>query len=515
MIKNIFSVSALTLVSRIVGFVRDLMLANVLGAGIISDAFNVAFRIPNHFRAIFAEGAFNAAFVPAFAKVAAQRGQDAALVFADRIFAYLLLAQLVLLGLALLFMPFVVNLLAPGFGGSGQRFQLAVELTRITFPYLAFVSLVVLIGGVLNAVGRFAAAAATAILLNMAMILTLLAAGYFPTAGHAAAWGVLISGLLQFLLVAGDALRANVMLEFRLPKITPEVKQFWRTFVPAAAGSSGSQIAVFADTIIASYLVAGSITWLYFADRMNQLPIGVIAVAVGTVLLSEMSRRIAAGDEAGARYAQLRAIELTLVFTLPAVAAFMILPDTLMKSLFMHGAFTAHDARQAAAALAAYAFGLTALVLLRSFTVTFNARGDTKTPVIAMFAAIIVNVGLKFALVGPLGHVGLAMATGVGAWINIGLLGWFAHRRGLMGLDERANRVLPRLALAFGALVVVLFAASYGLGRVITGETANAERLKLIILMALGGLTYGGALIALFGREFLPELKRLRRGVQG
>ncbi|QCI63133.1 murein biosynthesis integral membrane protein MurJ [Phreatobacter stygius] len=512
MIRSIFSVSALTLVSRVIGFVRDLMLANFLGASAISDAFNVAFRIPNHFRSIFAEGAFNAAFVPAFAKVAAQRGQDAALVFADRIFAYLMLAQLVLLGAALVFMPAVVSLLAPGFVGDPARFGLAVELTRITFPYLAFISLVVLLGGVLNAVGRFAAPAATAILLNLAMIGTLLLSGYFPTAGHAVAWGVLISGVLQFLLVAADALRANVMLEFRLPKVTPEVKQFWTTFVPAAAGSAGSQIAVFADTIIASFLVEGAITWLYFADRMNQLPIGVIAVAVGTVLLSEMSRRIAAGDEAGARHAQLRAIELTLVFTLPAVAAFMILPETLMGALFVHGKFTAADALQSARALSAYAFGLAAFVLIRAFTVTFHSRGDTRTPVIAMVVAILINIGLKLVLMQPLGHVGLALATGVGAWINLILLGWFARRQGLIGLDDRAKRVLPRLFIAFATLSAVLLGGSYGLKSLI-GTGGGADRIALVVLMALGALAYGGALIVLFGREFIPELKRLRRGV--
>ncbi|MBN8942045.1 MAG: murein biosynthesis integral membrane protein MurJ [Rhizobiales bacterium] len=512
MIKSIFSVSALTLISRIIGFVRDVMLASVLGAGALSDAFNVAFRIPNHFRTIFAEGAFNAAFVPAFAKVAAKRGHDAALVFADRIFAYLMIVQMLLLGGALIFMPAVVSLLAPGFVGDDARYGLAVELTRITFPYLAFISLVVLVGGVLNSVGRFAAPAATAILLNLAMIVALLLSGYFPTAGHAVAWGVLVSGVLQFVLVAADALRANVMLEFRLPRVTPEVKQFWSTFLPAAAGSAGSQIAVFADTIIASFLVDGAITWLYFADRMNQLPVGVIAVAVGTVLLSEMSRRIAAGDEAGARHAQMRAIELTLVFTLPAVAAFMILPDTLMGALFVHGKFTAADALQSARALSAYAFGLAAFVLIRTFTVTFHSRGDTRTPVIAMVIAVLLNIGLKLVLMRPLGHVGLALATGAGAWMNLMLLGWFARRQGLMALDARAKRVLPRLLLAFVVLCATLVLGRFGL-KALVGTGVSADRIALIVLMALGAVAYGGALIALFGREFIPELKRLRRGV--
>ncbi|MEI8144399.1 MAG: murein biosynthesis integral membrane protein MurJ [Alphaproteobacteria bacterium] len=512
MYKSIFSVSALTLISRVAGFVRDLMLANVLGAGAVADAFFVAFRIPNHFRAIFAEGAFNAAFVPAFAKVAAATGRDAALVFADRIFAYLFIAQLVILMLAMVFMPAVVSLLAPGLVGDAGRFGLAVELTRISFPYLAFISLVVLISGVLNAVGRFAAAAGTAIIMNLAVIAFLLAAGYFPSAAHAGAWGLLAAGVLQFLMVAIDAIRANVMVEFRRPKVTEEVKRFWKAFVPATAGSAGSQIAVFADTIIASFLTAGAISWLYYADRINQLPIGVIAIAVGTVLLSEMSRRIAAGDDAGARHAQLRAIELTLLFSLPCVAAFVLVPDVIMRALFMHGAFTANDATQAARALAAYGLGLAAFVLIRPFTITFHARGDTKTPVIAMLVAIAVNVAIKISLMGSYGHVGLAFATGVGAWLNVLLLGWFSHRQGLMGIDARAKRVLPRLFLAFAVLCAALIGTSWGIG--LRGETATAlsDRLALAILIVAGALSYGAMIALLFGREVINDIKWARRG---
>jgi putative peptidoglycan lipid II flippase len=508
-IRNIFSVSALTLVSRVAGFVRDLMFAAILGAGALADAFFVAFRIPNQFRAIFGEGAFNAAFVPAFARTAAERGQNAALVFADHIFAFLLAAQLVLLALAMVFMPTLVGLLAPGFTEDPLRFPAAVDLT---FPYLAFISLVVLFGAVLNAVGRFAAFAAAQVLLSVCIIAALLMAGRFETPAHAAAWGIVAAGVLQFLMVTGDALRTNVMLELRRPRVTPEVKRFWKTFVPATLGSAGSQVAVLADTIIASYLVAGAVSWLYYADRLNQLPTGVIAVAVGTVLLSEMSRRIAAGDETGARHAQLRAIELTLVFSLPAVAAFVLVPDVIMKALFMRGAFTEEDALRSASALAAYGLGLTALVLVRPFTISFHSRGDTTTPVIAVVIALAVNVSLKVALMRPLGHVGLALATSAGVWINVMLLAWFARRKSLIGLDDRARRVLPRLFLAFGVLCAALVLVGLGLKAVAPGLN---EKLLLVALMGAGGLAYGGALVALFGKDFLADLKRLRRGVAG
>lgn len=512
-IKNIFSVSALTLVSRVFGFIRDLMLAAILGAGPLADAFFVAFRIPNQFRAIFAEGAFSAAFVPGFAKVAAQRGQNAALIFADHIFAFLLITQLVLLAAAFAFMPTVVGMMAPGFAGDPVRFPAAVELTRITFPYLALVSLVILMSGVLNAVGRFAAAAATQIVLNVGIISALLLAANFRSPAHAAAWGIVVSGLLQFLLISVDALKANVMVEIRRPRITPEVRQFWKTFLPATLGSAGTQIAVLADTVVASYLVAGSVSWLYYADRLNQLPLGVIAIAVGTVLLSEMSRRVAAGDEAGARTAQLRAIELTLVFTLPAVAAFVIVPETLMKALFMRGEFSANDALQSARALAAYGAGLAALVLIRPLTVTFHARGDTKTPVIAVAISISVNVLLKVLLMGPLGHVGLAVATSAGAWLNLAMLIIFARRQDLFALDDRAKTVLPQLAVSFAALALALVATSTAIAMLIPGRLG--DKVELVLLMAVGGIAYGGALALLFGKRFVQDLKRLRRGVGG
>src|SRR5205807_6663655 len=308
-------VGGLSLVSRASGFFRDVFLAYALGAGPIADAFFVALRLPNHFRAIFAEGAFNAAFVPAYARIRQQGGAGPAKDFADRVFTLLLASQLVLLAVALVFTPAVIAVLAPGFAEDPGRFVLAVELTRITFPYLLLVTLVTLYGGILNALNRFAAAAAAPILLNLSMMMTLVLAAFFPTAGHAAAWGVLLAGILEFLLVAGDAARHGVLPRFSWPKLDAEVIVFLKRFWPATVGSAGTQIALFADTIIASFLAAGALSALYYADRLNQLPIGVIGIAVGTVLLPEMSRRITAGDEEGAKHAQNRAVEFALVLS--------------------------------------------------------------------------------------------------------------------------------------------------------------------------------------------------------
>src|SRR5215207_6750120 len=276
---RIASVGGLTLVSRLAGFLRDVMLAAVLGAGPVADVFFFALRLPNHFRAIFAEGAFNAAFVPAYARLRQWGGADVAGVFADRVFTLLFASQLALLALALAFTSWVVRLLAPGFEGDAARFPLAVDLTRITFPYLLLMTLVTLFGGMLNAIDRFAAAAGAPILLNLSMIVALALAAFFPTAGHAAAWGVLVAGILEFLLVAGDAKRSGIMVKFRWPRLDPEVRRFFAALGPATVGSGGVQLALLADTFIASSLSAGALSALYYGDRLNQLPIGVIGIA--------------------------------------------------------------------------------------------------------------------------------------------------------------------------------------------------------------------------------------------
>ena len=347
MIRNFFTVGGLTLVSRVTGFMRDIMLAAVLGAGPMADAFFVALRLPNHFRAIFAEGAFNAAFVPAYARVREQGGADPARLFADRIFTMLFASQIVLLALALAFTPAVIDLLAPGLRGDANRYPLAVDLTRITFPYLLLITIVTLYGGMLNTLHRFAAAAAAPILLNLSMMAALALAAFFPTAGHAAAWGVLIAGILEVLLLLADAGRAGIIARFRWPQIDEDVRKFFRALGPATIGSAGVQLALFADTVIASFLVTGALSALYYADRLNQLPIGVIGIAIGTVLLPDMARKIAAGDETGASHAQNRAFELTLLLSIPCVVAFLIVPDLIMRALFQRGAFTAGDAQAA------------------------------------------------------------------------------------------------------------------------------------------------------------------------
>ena len=508
MIRRIATVGGLTLVSRLSGFVRDVVMAAILGAGPVADAFFVAFRLPNHFRAIFAEGAFAAAFVPAYARTLEQAGLPAAKLFADRIAAALIAINLVLLGIALLFTPEVVNLLAPGLSGDPQRYDLAVALTRITFPYLALVSLETLFAGILNANNRFASAAGAPVLLNLSLIATLLLAPYFSDAGHAAAWGVLIAGVAQALLVGLDAEAHGYGLRLRLPKLDEPTRRFLKALGPAIIGAGGVQLALFADTLIASFLPTGALSALYYADRINQLPIGVVGIAVGTVLLPEMSRRLAVGDEKGAASAQARGIQLALLLTVPCAAAALVIPDLIMRALFARGAFTSADALAAGSTLAAYSVGLLPFVLLRSFTAPFYARGDTATPVKAALLAAAINVALKVVLMGPLAQVGLALATSIGAWINLSLLGFLARRQGFAVSGTAIGGPVIKLVLIGVVLAGALLAGAYGLDRALVSLTSLREEAALAILVVLGGLLYFALVFAILGRRWFKGLLR-------
>ncbi|MGE0338391.1 MAG: murein biosynthesis integral membrane protein MurJ [Xanthobacteraceae bacterium] len=506
MIRRFFTVGGFTLLSRLTGFFRDVVMAAVLGAGPIADAFFVAFRLPNHFRAIFAEGAFAAAFVPAYARTLEQDGAAAARSFADRLALAMILLQAVLLVVALIYTPEVVRLLAPGLDAS--RFDLAVALTRITFPYLALISIESLIAGTLNANNRFASAAGAPVLLNLAMIGTLTYAALFPTAGHAAAWGVLIAGILQLALVAGDAEKHGFGLRLKLPKFDEPTKKFLKALGPAIVGAGGVQLALFADTIIATFLPDGALSALYYADRINQLPIGVVGIAVGTVLLPEMARRLAAGDEQGAAASQGKAIEFALLLAVPCAVASLVIPELIMRALFARGAFSTANAAAAGQTLAAYATGLVPFVVMRSFVAPFHARGDTATPVIAALAGVALNIALKVALMGSLAQVGLALGTAAGAWLNLMLLIWFARRRGFPKPGEHTLAHGGRIVAAGAALALVLFFAIRLLAPYFAAMTSLRDESLLLALAMLGGVTYLALIWAFLGKKWLRSLVR-------
>ena len=484
MLRSILSVGAWTLLSRATGFVRDVVMAAILGTGPMADAFVVAFKLPNHFRAIFGEGAFNSAFVPGYSRIREQSGEEAAAAFQGRIASLLLVSQAIILALAYLFTPEMVRLLAPGFGEAGDRFDLAVELTRITFPYLALITLATLYGGVLNANRRFAAAAAAPVLLNAALVAALLAHRFFPTAAHAAAWGVAISGVLQLGVLAIATRRAGVLALPGAIRLDEPVKRFFKALGPATIGSMGVQIAMFADTIIATLLPAGAVSALYYADRIYQLPLGVIGIAAGTVILPEMSRLIAAGRPDAAHGAQNRTMLLTWVMTAPFVVAFIVIPDLIMHALFVRGAFTSEAASAAGSPLMAYGVGLPAIVLIRSAVASFYARGDTVTPLWASLTAVGVNVVFKIILMGPLQQAGLALATSIGAWTNLTILVFLAVRRGEMAPGGKFLRAMAgsTLAAAAMALAMVLLLPRIGAG--------SGEIVRLLLIGGCSGLVY-------------------------
>ncbi len=493
MLKKILSVGGFTLLSRLTGFVRDIVLAAILGASQLMDAFVVAQRLPNQFRAIFGEGAFSSAFIPSYTRLREQAGKAAAQLFADRVFTLILLVQLAILAIALPLMPWVIVAVAPGQRSNPQAFELTVALARIAFPYLLFITLVTLQAGLLNAVDKFAAAAFAPVLLNIAIVAALAVAFLFPSAAHAAAWGVAIAGVAEWALLTLAAHRAGVMASLARPVVDGDVKSFLKALGPAVLGSAGVQIAVLADMIIASFLPAGSYSAIYYADRIYQLPVGVIGIAAGTVLLPTMSRLVASDNEAAANREQNRAIGLTLILAMPFVAAFLTMSDLLVKALFGRGAFDAGAAEVSSRVLFAYALGLIPVLLIRSVVASFFARGDTATPVIASLTALGMNVLFKVILSEQLGAAGLALATAMGAWINLGILYVLALRRGWTAPTET---LIKALIIAFaGAIAFELWVLAVRDLALMVSLVSPREQ-ALIATALLGGtamLAYGAA----------------------
>lgn len=490
LVRSVSIIGGLTLVARVAGYVRDLFMAAIMGAGAVSDAFFVAFRIPNFLRRVFAEGAFSAAFVPLFAGRLATEGKAEATRFAEETQSFLLAVLMAITVLAEVFMPQLITLFTPGFAAEPDKFALAVALTRITFPYLIFISLVALYGGVLNSLEKFAAFAAAPILLNLTMIAAIAGFGRTaPTPAHALAWGVTVAGVIQWGWMLYWCRRMGIHLKLRLPRLTAGVKKLLSTMLPAVIGASVAQINLLIDTIIAS-LIPGAVSYLYYADRISQLPLGVIGVAVGTALLPMLSRAVQQGQMDEARRQLNRGMELTMLLCLPAAVALMVIAGPIISVLFERGAFDAASAASTAEALAALAFGLPAFVLVKVFLPGFYAAYDTRTPLKIALFCIGLNLALNLvflAYIPALRHIGIALATSLASWANAGIMAFLLYRRGTFRPDDRLRGKLRAIAascLAMGTvLAALMFAGPYW---PVGGTTGKALFLLVQIGAGLG-----------------------------
>ena len=513
LIRSIATVGGWTMGSRVLGFVRDILIAGLLGAGQVTDAFFVALQLPNIFRRLFAEGAFNAAFVPLFAGELTGSGRAAARAFAERVLGVMAGVLIVFSVLVELFMPEVMGVIAGGFRDDPAKFQLAVDFARLTFPYLLFVSLAAMLSGILNTLERFVAAAAAPILLNVILIGALVAvsAGWLPDPGLALSWGVLLAGVGQFVWLAFACRRAGLLPSVPRLVMGPKVRRLFALMGPGMIGAGVYQINVLIGVRLASELPEGSVSFLYFADRVNQLLLGVVGAAVGVALLPLLSRQLKAGDDAGARESQNRAIEFAMLLTVPAAAALLILPGPIVTVLFQRGQFGAHDALATAAALMAFASGLPAYVLIKALAPGFFAREDTATPVKIAVGALILNVVVALSLMPLLAHVGIALATAISAWANAGALAILLYRRGLLAPDDRLKSRLGRTVLASVVMAAVLWLAVRGLAPwLVAGSLQGIAALVGVIIV---GLAVYGALAQLLGVMRWAEMRTLlRRG---
>ncbi|NDV00105.1 murein biosynthesis integral membrane protein MurJ [Pseudoroseicyclus tamaricis] len=513
LIRGFVTVGGWTLLSRVFGFVRDIAIAAALGAGPVAEAFLVAFSLPNMFRRFFAEGAFNMAFVPLFSKKL-EADADEAEIFAQDAFAGMAFLLTLFSVVGILLMPLLVIAMASGFL-EDERFPLAVAYGRIAFPYILFISLAALLSGVLNAAGRFLAAAAAPALLNM-IFLAALAIGWalfgdrvgeapVERFGLALAWAVPVGGVAQLALVWIAARRAGFRLALRRPRLTPDLRRLFRIAVPAALAGGVVQVNLLVGRQVASFF-DGAVAWLNYADRLYQLPLGTVGIAIGIVLLPDLSRRLAAGDEAGGQDAFSRAVELSLALTLPAAVALVAIPLPLISVLFERGAFDAQDSAATATALAIYGLGLPAFVLQKALQPLYYARENTRTPFNYALVAMAVNAAVAVGLAPVIGFSAAAWATTLAAWAMVALLWRGARGMGAAAeLDSRARRRLPRM-----------FAAALGMGALLYGlALLLAQPLGTPVwrYVALAGLVAAGmaayfALGHLFGGFRLSEFRR-------
>jgi putative peptidoglycan lipid II flippase len=516
------TVGGLTMVSRVFGFVRDILIAATLGSGAVADAFFVAFRFPNLFRRLFGEGAFNSAFVPLFAKKVEGEGKEVARAFAEEAMAGLVFVILLLTIVAELGMPLLMLGLAPGFNANPEKFDLAVLLTRITMPYLLCMSLVALLSGVLNSVGKFVESSAVSIVLNLTMMAaTFVALGMGlrnePLAGVVQAWGVFAAGLLQLWLLVDGARRNGLSLKLRWPRMSEDMRRLLKLGIPGVIAGGVTQLNIVIGTVIAS-LQDGAVSHLYYADRVYELPLAIVGIAIGVVLLPDVSRHLRAGNHAAVMDSQNRSLEFAMLLTVPAAVALAVVPTEIVRGLFERGAFTAANTPATAYALAIFALGLPSFVMIKVFSPAYFAREDTATPMryaaISLTANTLGSVALFFLFrwLGLMPHLGIAVATTLGGWLNAGLLYSTLARRGELVADARLKRALPLVVIASIIMGAVLWLVAVALAPWFAASSGFLHRMSALAALVGAGLAVYTIAVFAFGAMSLRQLRgQLRR----
>lgn len=511
-LKAVITVGGMTVLSRITGFMRDTVAANVIGAGPVADAFFVALRLPSLFRSLFAEGAFSAAFVPLYAKAKTEGGEAEALRFSAEALSMLSVILLPLIAIMIVSMPQAIQVLAPGFKDRPDVLELAIQYSRITFPYLLLVSIVAFLAGILNSNKRFAPGAAAPIAFNLFMMagvgLAVFAQG---EPGLYMAWGVTLSGFAQWLWMYLHCKAMGVAPPVVLPRLTPRVKQLFKRIGPGALGAGATQINIAISTILASLLPTGSVSYLFYADRLNQLPLGVIGIAIATTLLPVLSLQVQKGDEQGIRHYTTRAFEVGFILGLPAALGLGLSAHMIVHVLFEHGAFTATDTHKTAIALAAYVVGILPFILIKIVSAIFFAHHDTRTPVYTAIAAVVLNVALALALIRYLGHMGIALATAIATWANfIMLLRALVKKKLLLVNPELPLRLLRTIFSAVIMCAVLMLGQKMAESVVDAGGKFN-DVLVLIAYLGSAFIVYFLALHTTGAMRFKELVALLKR----
>ncbi len=520
LVKNVGTIGGLTAISRVFGFARDMLLARVLGAGLVADAFQLAFTVPNTFRRLFAEGAFSVAFVPMYSRALhSEGGEEAANKFANDVLSVFVWVLLIFSALAMLFMPAIVWALASEYEKVPGKFDLTVLLSRLTFPYLGFISLMAMLAGVLNARSKFGPAAFAPVLLNIFLISAILTGDYLRGDSHddtvvglALAIAVALSGIGQFVYLWWETRKAGVRLKLSLPKFTPEVKKLGKLILPATFGAGIYQISQFVDTFFATSLPQGSLSLLKYADRLNQMPLGIVGIALGTAILPMLSRHIHTGEKAQAQRLQSNAFEIGTLLTLPAATALAICSTAFCTAFFVGGKFTQADGDVMASIVVALVAGLPAYVIVKILNPGFFAREDTRTPVVTALISLTFNIFLNVMVVREWGIVGLASATAASATLNCLLLYVMLHRRGWFRFTWRLAGRIARQLIATALMGGLLWWLTPQLTEHYSGPWYDRVwSLSLIVFSGMAVFFATAFAVGAIDKSVLAQLRRKRQ----